>query len=432
MSFNTGLSGVQAAQADLGVTSNNIANVSTVGFKESRAEFGDIYATSALGASSNTIGSGVLLTQVAQQFTQGNLEFTNNTLDFAVSGEGFFVLAPNLLSNEFVYTRAGAFGVDSNGFVVNAQGQSLRVFPVNPDGTVTSTSLSSTIPLQLPQTAGNPTATTEIDLGMNLEANATVLDPNNFDPTISTSYTASTSITIYDSLGESHIATYYFVKDAANSWANFLYVDGQAVDIVGGTATTNPATPDYATLAFDSGGAYDPAAQVPLDPITTAPLGAGIIDNGADSTQTIVLDYSSNSPTQFASPFTVNSLSQNGFSIGRLTGIDISDDGVIRANFSNGQSEAVGKVALVRFANNQGLSQLGNATWAESINSGEPLAGEANTSTFGLIRSGALEQANLDLTSELVDLITAQRNFQANARSIETSNTVTQTIINIR
>lgn len=440
MAFNTALSGLKAAQANLGVTSNNIANVSTVGFKESRAEFNDIYARSALGASDNTVGSGALLTRVAQQFNQGNLEFTSNTLDFAISGEGFFVMAPNLTSNEFQFTRAGSFGIDANGFVVNATGQSLRVFPVNPDGTVTSTSLSSTTSLQVPQTAGNPTPTSEIDIGVNLPANGTILPVANFDPSSSTTFNASTSVTLYDSLGESHIATQYFVKQSANTWATFFYVDGQPLDIPNtGAVTGGVDNIQYATIGFDSGGAYDPALQDPPDPITTDPFNQSptfavspIINNGANDAQQIIIDYASNAPTQFASSFTVNTLNQNGFSIGRLTGLDISDDGVVRANFTNGQSNAVGKIALVRFPNNQGLQQQGGSTWAETIDSGSALAGEANTSTFGVIRSGALEQANTDLTTELVDLITAQRNFQANARSIETANTITQTIINIR
>jgi flagellar hook protein FlgE len=175
MSFNTALSGLNAAQADLSVTSNNIANVNTTGFKESRAEFGDIYAISALGSGRTAIGAGVLLSNVAQQFNQGNLNFTSNTLDLAVSGEGFFVLAPNLGSAERIYTRAGAFGVDENGNVVNAASQVLQVFPVNPDGSVSSTSLSGTIPLQLPQCAGSTSITNEIEVGVNLPSPATAL-----------------------------------------------------------------------------------------------------------------------------------------------------------------------------------------------------------------------------------------------------------------
>lgn len=436
MSFNTALSGLNAAQSDLSVTSNNIANVSTTGFKESRAEFGDIYATSAFGSSGTAIGSGVLLQSVAQQFNQGNLDFTSNTLDFAVSGEGFFVLAPNQTSEERIYTRAGAFGVDNNGNVVNAVGQVLQVFPVNNDGTVTATSLSSTIDLRLPESAGTPSETSLVNIGVNLPANTTALEVDNFDPSDSNTYSASTSVNVYDSLGDSHIQTFYFVKDddVNNNWAMFTYVDGDPVDITGGTAHANAAIPDYATVAFGQGGAFTSTAP---DPIQTVELGAAGANlpgwaSGPNDTQQITVAFDSITTTQFASAFTTNALSQDGFSIGRLTGLDVSEEGIVRATYSNGQTTAVGKIALARFANPQGLSQISNTAWAETTGSGEALAGEAGTSSFGNIQAGALELSNVDLTKELVSLITAQRNFQANAKSIETSNAITQTIIQIR
>ncbi|WP_144395153.1 flagellar hook protein FlgE [Pleionea sediminis] len=426
MSFNTALSGLNAAQADLNVTSNNIANVSTTGFKFSRAEFGDIFATSTLGSSKTAIGNGVILSNVAQQFNQGNLEFTSNTLDLAVSGQGFFVLEPGQNNENKIFTRAGEFGVDSNGFVVNSSGARLQAFPTNPDGTVTATALSSTQALQIPQSAGSPTATTELEIGINLPANAVGQNVNLFDPTAPSTYSASTSVTIFDSLGESHITTIYYVKDAAtpNTWAAYHYVDGNPVDIQGGTAGANGQL--YHTIEFDAAGSF--IQTNPANP-TTEPLG---FTNGSNPAQTFAIDYVNNAPTQFASPFTVNTLDQNGATIGRLAGIEISETGTVRANFTNGTSSSIGKIALVRFPNPQGLSQLGNNTWSDSIDSGEPLAGEALTSSFGQIRSGALETSNVDLTSELVNLITAQRNFQANARTIETNNQVTQTIIQIR
>ena len=173
MSFNTALSGLNAAQADLSVTSNDIANVNTIGFKESRAEFGDIFATSSLGSSSTAIGSGVLLSKVGQQFNQGNLDFTSNSLDLAISGDGMFVMSPSLTSQEQIFTRSGAMGVDADGFVVNSSGQFMRVFPVNADGSVSATSLNSTSPLQLPATSGSPTVSTEIEIGVNLTATET-------------------------------------------------------------------------------------------------------------------------------------------------------------------------------------------------------------------------------------------------------------------
>lgn len=426
MSFNTALSGLNAAQADLSVTSNDIANVNTVGFKESRAEFGDIFATSSLGSSSTAIGSGVLLNKVAQQFNQGNLDFTSNSLDLAISGDGMFVMSPSLTSQEQIFTRAGALGVDSDGFVVNSSGQFLRVFPVNADGSVSAQSLSSSTPLQLPATSGSPTMTSEIDIGMNLPATVTALDPANFDPLDPLTYNASTSLSIIDSLGQTHVATFYFIKDSgtANTWAQYLSIDGGPVDITGGTAGAGGQL--YGEIVFDNAGNY--VSNAP-DPVISAALA---FTNGADTSQTLTIDYASNSPTQFASGFAVPVLNQDGFGTGQLSGLDISDEGVIRANYTNGTSTALGKIALARFANPQGLRQEGNTAWTETIDSGVPIAGEAGSASFGLIRSGALETSNVDLTAELVNLITAQRNFQANAKSIETSNTVTQAILNIR
>lgn len=446
MSFNIALSGLNAAQAQLNVTSNNIANVETTGFKQSRAQFGDIYANSQFGNSNTAIGNGVLLQKVAQLFDQGNMDFTSQVLDLAISGEGFFVMSPDRLSQERVYSRAGAFGVDQNGFVVNSAGQFLQVFPVSADGTATATALSSTGPLQLPDTAGAPQASSEVEIGVNLPANASNLSVEDFDPTQPNTYTSSTSITVYDSLGASHVVTSYYVKQAPanpgdpNTWALFMSTNDSAgnlqmLDIYDGPASdggvpsgnTTAGGDTYAVLSFNQQGVFqgtNPAS------IYTEPF--SFLDNGADPDQQVVFDYANNTPTQFASPFTVNTLRQDGFTIGRLTGLSVGDDGVIQATYSNGQTQAVGKVALARFANPQGLLQDGNTTWRASSSSGEPLAGEPGTSSFGMIQSGALETSNVDLTKELVTLITAQRNFQANAKSIETSNAVTQTIIQIR
>ena len=405
MSFNTALSGLNAAQADLSVTSNDIANVNTVGFKESRAEFGDIFATSSLGSSSTAIGSGVLLSKVAQQFNQGNLDFTSNSLDLAISGDGMFVMSPSLTSQEQIFTRAGALGVDSDGFVVNSSGQFLRVFPVNADGSVSATSLSSTTPLQLPATSGSPTTTSEIEIGMNLPATAGGLDPLLFDIVNPTTYTSSTSISVVDSLGETHVTTFYYVKDAAtpNTWAQYVYVDGVAKDVTGGTAGAGGQL--YGEIDFDNAGNYN--SNTP-QPMITETIDYG---NGSDTTGTLTIDYASNAPTQFASGFAVSTLSHNGFGTGQLSGLDISDEGVIRANYTNGTSTALGKIALARFSNPQGLRQEGNTSWTETIDSGSAIAGEAGSASFGLIRSGALESSNVDLTAELVNLITAQRNF---------------------
>ncbi|ADE15415.1 flagellar basal body FlaE domain protein [Nitrosococcus halophilus Nc 4] len=425
MSFNTSLSGLNAASSDLDVVSNNIANANTTGFKRSRAEFADIFAVSSFGSPKTAVGSGVLLNRAAQQFDQGNLDFTQNILDLAVSGRGFFALSPNLTNNELVYSRAGAFSINKDGYVVNGAGQFLRTYPVNQDGTVTASSLESSQPVRLPTSAGTPQATSQVSIGANLPADAASLDPANFDPLDADTFTASTSTTVFDSLGNSHISTLYFVKDtnSPNQWAVYNALDGALVNVSGGTAGAGGI--QYGTLNFDSSGGLMGTTPSPL---VTDPI---VLGNGAND-MTLTLNFPSTNTTQVASPFNVTALDQDGFTSGRLTGLDISETGVIRANFSNGQNLALGKVALAQFPNEQGLRQLGNNSWAGTIDSGAAIAGEAGNGSFGLIQGGALESSNVDLTAELVHLITAQRNFQANARAIETASTLTDSILNIR
>ncbi len=422
MSFSTAITGLNAATADLNVKSNNIANVNTTGFKGSRAEFADVYSLSAFGSSNTAIGSGVVLNNVAQQFTQGNLEFTDNSLDLGISGQGFFALAPTQTSGEVVYSRAGVFGINKDGFVVNSAGQFLRTFPVNPDGTVSSTALSSTSPLQLPNSSGTPSATTTVSLSVNLPSTSTPLPAvTAIDPSDATTFTNSTSATVFDSLGNQHIVTtYYKNTDAAlNQWDVDVYIDEPS----GGNPQTQLGTTK--TLTFDplTGGSL---SSVP----TGQSYSIGALASGAAVPQVITIDYAGS--TQNSGSFVVNTLQQNGFTTGRLSGLDISDDGLVKATYTNGQSQALGKIALANFANPQGLKQIGNTSWVETIDSGLVLSGEAGTGNFGLIQSGALESSNVDLTKELVGLIIAQRNFQANSKSIETENAITQTIINLR
>ncbi|BFT31144.1 flagellar hook protein FlgE [Alteromonas sp. D210916BOD_24] len=461
MSFNIALSGVSAAQKDLDVTANNIANVNTVGFKESRAEFGDVYAASLLAGGRTKVGDGVLTQEVAQQFSQGSLQFTNTSLDLAITGNGFFATVPDITSRDFSFTRAGQFKLDADNFVVNSAGDNLLGFPVNTDGTSASVALSTTEPVRIPDSSGSPQSTTEVDLRMNLPAGDTGLDPADFDPTDPLTYNAATSVTVYDSLGDSHVMTYYFVKDGTagvdNEWFVVTAIDDTLVDMTDSTgADTDPATATHAMgantgndvtaskLIFSQGGDFVGMETPDGLPTTdfkmqTEALGPTILANGSDPTQQISIDFNltpgsatPNEPTQFASAFEVTSLEQDGLPVGRLTGIDIGPDGLVRATFSNGTSEPIIRVALVRFSNEQGLTQESGTQWKESILSGEALAGEATTGTFGEINSSALEQANVNLTTELIDMIIAQRNFQANSRALEVNNSLNQTILNIR
>lgn len=399
MSFNVALSGINAASADLDVTSNNISNVNTIGFKGSNAQFADVFAAS---SGQNAIGSGVRLASVAQQFAQGNLDYTNNSLDLAISGKGFFTLRNN---SGLAYSRAGAFSVDRNGSVVNSQGDHLQVYPTTAAGGFDISALQN---LTLSTTQSSPKATTTASLNLNLSATATppVAAFNKADPS---TYNSTTSFTGYDSLGAAHTANVYFVKKAnpANTWDTLTYIDGAAV---GGAQQ----------LTYNAQGALitPNTGQLTLPAVTLA--------NGA-APLNIKLDLSGSS--QFGDTFSVASITQDGNITGRLTGIDISNKGVVSARFSNGQSTSLGQVALTSFANPNGLQQLGNTTWGESFQSGQALHGTAGEGDVGLVQSGALEASNVDLTGQLVNMIKAQRNFQANAQVITASSKVTQAVL---
>lgn len=405
MPFTIALSGLNAASADLGVTANNVANVNTNGFKLSRAQFAEVFAVGTQSVSSSATGSGVRLSSIAQQFTQGNIDFTDNALDLAIGGEGFFVLNDNGARS---YSRAGAFGVDNQGFVVNAQGARLQAYPFAGAGLFNT---GTPVDLQLTTGANPPSATTEAAFGINLPANASAPINPVFDPTDPSSFNHTTSVTVYDSLGAAHTATVYFIKDAvANTWNTEVEIAGNPV---AGAAQITFA--NDGSLLAPAGGLMP---LVPYDP------GTGAAD--------ITMSLNFATATQFGSNFGVNSLSQDGFTTGRLTGVSVDAEGIVFARFTNGQSTSLGKLALANFVNPQGLQQIGDTTWGESFQSGDALLGEAGTASFGNIQSGALEASNVDLTAQLVQMITAQRNFQANAQMISTADTVTQTVINIR
>jgi len=410
MSFRTALSGLNAAQTDLNVTGNNIANANTTGFKGSRTEFVDVYAASFLGVTKATAGSGVRVSAITQDFSQGNIAFTTNNLDMAINGDGFFVLSD---SGTNVYSRAGNFHLDRDGYIVNSQNAKLQVYPSTSAGNYDTGVLAD---LQLLSVEGVPSATSTVAVGVNLPASASepavAFAANNPD-----TYNASSSTVIYDSLGSSHTSTMFFRKDettppGVNLWNVYLYTDGTLV-------TSGGASP--VQLSFNSDGTLATAQPIAFDAYAPG-NGANAITQSLDLTAT----------TQYGSPFSVNALSQNGYSTGRLTGVSIDADGVVSARYTNGQSTTLGKVAMANFANNNGLNQLGNTTWGETFASGDRILGEASRGTFGLLQSGAVESSNVDVAEQLVGLITAQRNYQANAQVISAENQVSQTIINIR
>ena len=410
MPFQIALSGLNGANKDLEVTANNIANVNSTGFKQSRAQFAELFATGLQSVSDNASGLGTRLATIQQEFSQGTIDSTGNNLDLALVGDGFFTLADTEGARS--YTRSGVFNVDREGFVVNTEGLRLQTFPPTQNGFNTA-DLGD---LRLVTANNPPQATTAISAGLNLPADAVPPTGRGAGPDRRHTFNQSTSLTVFDSLGASHTASYYFVKTggpADNTWDVSLFVDG------------TPRRRAAANRLRRYGSLSAPPGP-PLGEFTFGPIG---LNNGAADLN-LTTDLSD--ATQFGDSFTVNELTQDGFESGRLSGIDVSQEGVVFAQFTNGQSDALGKLALADFANVQGLANEGNTSFTETFESGQALLGEAGTSSLGLVEAGALEASNVNLTEELVQMITAQRNFQANAQMISTADTIAQTIINIR
>jgi len=512
MSFNIGLSGLRAATKDLNVTGNNIANAGTVGFKQSRAEFADVYAASVLGTGKNPQGSGVLLSNVSQLFNQGNINYTQNALDLAINGNGFFQVSNN---GAISYSRAGYFGTDSQGFIVDNFGYNLQGYGTDANDQVQTGQISN---LQIKTASQEPKPTSKVEQSFNLNSTSNVPTNAPFSPADPSTYNSSTSTNVYDTQGNAHTFTQYFVKTGSNNWRMNTLIDGahpqaglanQAAiaasqaggatpnsiltsalgaledpsdfhakmsaeitpmlsatpapsndDIVAAIARVGASSPISLELSFDSAGKLQPISGI-FDPSLGATAGPndfwqlnpdGTINlrssqwapatlnegsppvpvaNGAlASTTGITLDM--RNATQFASTFAVNAVAQDGYTTGELAGVEIDDTGMIFARYTNGQSKVQGQVVLADFANVQGLTPVGKTQWVQSLSSGEPVRNPAGTGTLGAIQAGALEDSNVELSDQLVNLIVAQRNYQANAKTIETESAITQTIINLR
>jgi flagellar hook protein FlgE len=438
MAFNIGLSGLRAATSDLNVTGNNIANAGTAGFKQSRAEFADVYAASVLGSGANPQGSGVLLGDVSQLFNQGNINYTQNALDLAVNGNGFFQTSNN---GEVSYTRAGYFGTDRDGYMVNNFGYRLQGYAVDGAGNLQNGIIND---LRIETASQAPRATENLDQVFNLNSTNTVPTTLPFNPSDPTSYNSSTSTNIYDTQGNSHVFTQYFLKTGPNTWDMNVLIDGRNPD------DPTLTTPSTVNLEFTTAGQLDVPALIASAPTGFSVTADGTIDlttwvpaapdtsippvwsaNGATAAAAGV-NIDLRGATQFASSFAVNSVSQDGYTTGQLAGLEIDDTGVIFARYTNGQSNIQGQVVLASFANVQGLTPVGKTAWVQSFASGEPVVGTPRSGTLGALQSGALEDSNVELSDQLVNLIVAQRNYQANAKTIETESAVTQTIINLR
>jgi flagellar hook protein FlgE len=401
MSFQQGLSGLNAAAKGLDAVSNNVSNAATVGFKGASAQFADVFAASIAGGGSGQVGIGVNLSQVKQSFTQGNISVTNNPLDVAINGGGFFRMSDN---GAISFARNGQFLVDKDGYVVNSAGAHLTGYVANAAGVIVP---SSPTDLMISSSDLVPNATTDGTLGLNLDSRDTV-PAAAFLYTDPTTYNSSTAMTVYDSLGNSHVMSLYFRKTAANAWNVYAGMDGAAPGAANAMTFTTAG-------AVNTGGTIGPLAFA----VTT----------GANALS-ITLDLTA--ATQFGSTFGVNSMSQDGYTSGRLSGLSISSEGVVQGRYSNGQSRNLGQIVLANFANPNGLQSLGGNQWSETADSGQPLIGAPNSGSLGSLQSAAVEESNIDLTGELVNMITAQRNYQANAQSIKTQDAIMQTLVNLR
>lgn len=430
MAFQQALSGLNSASKAIDATSHNIANSSTVGFKSSSAHFSDVYAASLNGAGASQIGIGVGLSAIQQQFTQGNLTSTNNPLDISINGAGFFRMDQN---GATTFARNGQFHLDKNGFIVNDQAMKLTGFAAQSGIIVPSTPQ----PLQISASDLPPietgTSTTAgfqgVKANLNFDSRETVPDLAWVPATgpIYTpdpqSYNYSTALSVYDSLGNAHTLTLYLEKTATSGeWEPHFNMDGTSDGYV--TVTGGP-------LQFDTTGKLDPTSNpvslsINLNSVATA-LGT---TNNANATMAFDVDFTGS--TQFGSPFGTNRLEQDGYSAGHLVGLSVGSDGIIQGRYSNGQTFAQGQVVLANFTNPNGLQSLGNNQWSETSVSGPALVGAPNTSNLGVLSASTVEESNVDLTAELVNLITQQRNYQANAQSIKTQDQVMQTLVNLR
>lgn len=483
MSFQQGLSGLNTAAKQLDTIGNNVSNASTVGYKESQAQFADLYAASLSGGGGVQTGTGVKLVAIAQQFTQGNITNTSNAMDTAINGPGFFQVTNQ--NGAILYTRNGQFQVDKNGGIVTNQGHKVMGYLATAGvlGAAQGALTVSTVDL-------SPRATASVSATANLDSREVVPINALFNPTDANSYNKSTSLAVYDSLGVSHMASLYFQRQpittltpgsipAASNTMTVANTAGLAIGntvtlggvtytitavVNGTTLTVTPASglaaagavttnagaavwktyltmdgslvplvaAPLATLTFNTSGAL--LTAVPTAPATAGPGGTVNSDptytplNAAP--QSINFDF--NKMSQYGSNFGVSSLAQNGYTSGRLNGFSAGSDGTIQGRYSNGQTQTLGRLLLANFVNPQGLQPMGSNEWVETVASGGPLVGAPGSGNLGVVQSSAVEESNVDLTAELVNMITAQRVYQANAQTIKAQDSILQTITNLR
>jgi flagellar hook protein FlgE len=508
MSFQQGLSGLNSAAKSLDVIGNNIANSSTVGFKGSTTEFADVYARSLNGAGATQAGIGVSVAGIAQQFTQGNIETTANPLDIAINGGGFFRTE---IGGAVQYTRNGQFSLDKNGYVVTPQGANVTGYGVAANGQILA---STPTPLKISTADMKPVATTKVDTSINLDSRETIPTNFPFNANDATTYNKQVPVSVYDTLGNEHTMSMYYVKTGSGTWDVYAGADGteitnvnvakagasdptamaardawtaatkaspqdpaavaqalsdyaaavsaavgSAAGTAGATAATVTAiqtaatdagstvgyTPDevdkdvaaavsvpsipVGTLKFDSNGALSAALMSPQ----TLPLAVSFpVYPATGAKETLSIKVGFNGSTQYGADTSEKLTTQDGYTAGHLQRFSAAADGTLLGQYSNGQTKPLGQIVLANFTNSGGLEPIGNNSWVETSASGTPLLGTAGTGSFGVLQASATESSNVDLTAELVNMITAQRVYQANAQTIKTQDSVLQTLVNLR
>lgn len=427
MAFQQGLSGLSSSSQALDVISHNVANANTTGFKASQTVFADVYS-STLGADPyKQVGSGSRVAAIRQNFSQGSITKTGNSLDMAINGDGFFMVKrPVLGDNQTFYTRAGEFQLDKDGYVITATGYQLLGYP----GTAGA---GDAVPIKVPYDTGTPKETSTVSMTFNLDANQSVITTTPPDPSKPETYNFSTTIVTYDSLGIAHNLNLYFVRTSNTSPSQW-----EAYWSLSGDKTSNPAEGGtlQGPLAMEFDGSGKMTTPVP-GTVPTFSLSGINLANGATiggvvggvSDNTIDLNFSA---TQFALASSVNTISQDGVPAGEPASVSVTKEGQVQARYTNGNVVTVGTVAIAAFRNPNGLVSMGDNLWIASLESGPGVARTPGAGTRDFISGGAVEASNVDLTAELVNMIVQQRAYQANAQSIKTQDQILQTVINLR
>ncbi|TFW29701.1 flagellar hook protein FlgE [Massilia horti] len=397
MSFDIALSGIKAINNQLEAVSNNIANSGTYGFKSSRANFASLYA----GTSANGVEVGSMTQNIGMN---GAMQTTGRSMDAAITGRGFFVTRDQ--TGVMTYTRVGIFNVNKDGYVVDSAGRNVQGF-----GAANGGASGVMGDIRVPTGQIPAVASTKLSYEGNLSADwKTPLTA--FDSKDSTSYNMAKQSVVYDSLGDKHTLTQYFVKTNTNEVTVYYAFDGAAIK-----AGSTPA-PDQQTLTFNNVGQLPPVPPSPALSFTPA--------NGA-AALTVSIDYSGT--TQFAGEATTTTNNTDGYASGVFVGVEVAPDGSVIAKYSNEQQQAIGTIAIATFPNEGALSSLSNTSWAATVESGTPLYDAPGKGLNGKLSTGTLEGSNVDITSELVGLMTSQRNYQANSKVISTENQMMQALM---